>query len=175
LASIELATRGRDNIRFIPWPEILAKAPEATRQSAKPYLLSADNGETVVPDALFGLEYRHDGCKAYRFFALEADRGTMPIARTGKTGTSVLGKLDAYRGILAHEGYRRLLGIPNLLVLTVTTNETRCAKIVNLWSAISADRRPFLFRTIAGATTPDTSLLVQSWQRSGAPSLCITA
>ncbi len=34
-----------------------------------------------MPDGVFGLEYRSSGAPLYRFFALEIDRGTMPIAR----------------------------------------------------------------------------------------------
>lgn len=175
LASMELATLGRSDIRFIPWHEILAKAPEATRLSAKPYLLSAANGEAVVPDALFGLEYRNDGRKAYRFFALEADRGTMPIARAANTGTSILAKLEVYRSILAQEIYRSRLGIPNLLVLTATTGEARRAEIVERCAGLLPDGRPFLFRARAGATAPDPKLLFAPWQRPGLPRLCITA
>ena len=173
LASLELATHGRDDIRFIPWTEILAKAPETTRRSSKPYVLSTANGETVVPDALFGLEYSRDGRKTYRFFALEVDRGTMPIARASSTGTSVLTKLEAYLGILAQEGYRRWLGIPNLLVLTVTTSNTRCVEIVQRYSKRLVDGRPFLFRAFYGTTAPDPSLLAARWSRPRFQNLCI--
>lgn len=173
LASLELATRGRNDIRFIPWPEILAKAPEATRQSARPYVLSVTGGGAVVPDALFGLEYHRDGRKSYRFFALEADRSTMPVVRTGNTGTSVVAKLEAYRGFLAQEDYRRSLGVPNLLMLTLTASEARCGEIMDRWAAISGDGRPFLFRALAGRNLPDPELLSQPWQRPGASPLSI--
>jgi len=173
LASMELATRGRDDIRFIPWPEILAKAPEATRRSAKPYTLSVAGGESVIPDALFGLEYRHDGRKSYRFFALEADRGTMPVVRTGKPGTSVLAKLETYRAFLAQEGYRRSLGVPNLLVLTVTASETRCNEITERCAAQRAEWRPFLFRAFSRKVTPDCELLFKPWLRVRETAICI--
>jgi hypothetical protein len=169
LASIELATRKQEDLRFIPWPEILAKAPESTRLSAKPYLLS-DGGVAVVPDAIFGIEYRRDGRKAYRFFALEADRGTMSITRAANTGTSVLAKLGTYRAILAKEGFRRV-GIPNLLVLTVTTDHTRCAEIVRRFEEQIGEGPQFLFR--AGSSiplmlaAPNSNLLFEPWERPG--------
>lgn len=168
LASIELAARNRTDVRFIPWPEMLAKAPEGTRQSAKPFLLSSGN-ETVMPDAMFGLEYRHDGRKAFRFFALEADRGTMPIARATNLGTSVMAKLGAYQNVLAREVHRSQLGIPNLLVLTITTNRSRCAELVQRFGERAEEAPQFLFQASASAgvlVQADTGLLSAPWERA---------
>ena len=170
LASIELTTRGRPDIRFISWPEILAKAPEATRQSAKPYLLSADNGETVIPDAFFGLEYRHDGRKAYRFFALEADRGTMPIARSMNGTSSVLAKLRYYRELIKRDAHKLCLGIPNLLILLVTTNFGRCSEITTNFHRVAGACPEFLIGTAGDPTLrnqPVSDLLHMAWHRPG--------
>ena len=123
---------------------------------------------TVVPDALFGIERRRGDRKLYRFFALEADRGTMPIARTANAGTSILAKLEVYRSILAHEIYRNRFGIPNLLILTVTTSEARCSEMVKQCAGFSLDGRPFLFRAFAGETAPNSRLLSEPWQRPSA-------
>ncbi len=174
LASIELAGRDRDDIRFISWSEMLAKAPESTRRSAIPFQLTTSEGLSVIPDALFGIEYQHDDRKTYRFFALEADRGTMPIARTANTGTSILAKFEAYRSILSQEIYRSRLGIPNLLVLTMTTNPARAAEMVQRCETLTADGRQFLFRAFAGTTIPDQSALSQPWQRPCMPPLQIS-
>jgi hypothetical protein len=176
LASIELATRGRDDIRFIPWPEILAKAPESTRHSAKPYVLSAAGGEAVVPDALFGLEYRHDGRKSYRFFALEVDRGTMPIARVSKHGTSILAKLRLYQSLLERGVHRTRLGTPNLLILTVTIGANRAAEIAACLGAQASEMPEILFQAISGSNSliqPATGLLSELWCRSRLPPLQI--
>src|SRR5258708_18593607 len=77
LASLDLGVRAAPSLRFIAWPEILGRAPEATRSSATPFRLPVPSGRYLVPDGLFGLEYATGASKAYRFFALEADRGTM--------------------------------------------------------------------------------------------------
>src|SRR5438552_1709419 len=61
---------------------------------------------TIVPDALFGLEYAHGGTKTYRFFALEADRGMMPVMRSNLHQTSYLKKILAYREIAAQNLHR---------------------------------------------------------------------
>ena len=130
LASIELGTWESPLLRFIAWPEILARAPEATRASLTPWRIPLPSGGYLVPDGLFGLEYIQSGKNAYRFFALEADRGTMPVLRSNALQTSVLGKIAAYREIAMRQVQRSYLGLPNLLVLLLTTSEGRLSNIV---------------------------------------------
>jgi len=84
-----------------------------------------------VPDGLFGIEYSAHGKKAYRFFALEADRGTLPVARSNASQTSYLGKVTAYREIITHQVHKTHWGIPNLLVLTVTVGAGRVQEIMD--------------------------------------------
>jgi len=167
LASIELAATARSDICFIPWPEILAKAPEGTRQSDRPFQLSSGS-DVVVPDAVFGLEYRSDGRRVFRFFALEVDRGTMPVSRVSSQGTAVLAKLEAYSKVHAGGGHRIRLGIPNLLVLMVTTNRNRCAELVRKFGERAGEAPQFLFQATADSEIlfrPDVRLLSAPWDR----------
>lgn len=175
LASIELAIRHRRDLRFIAWSEILAKAPEYTRQSAKPYLLTAGEGISVAPDALFGIEYQRDGRRSYRFFALEADRGTMPLVRANKNQTSYLGKLAAYREIIERGVPKACLRVPNLLVLTVTTNDARIADMVAQSTSCTCGSAAFLFKAVHPGTlsAPATKFVLEPWQRAGQPALVI--
>lgn len=175
LASIELVCRNSDRIRFIPWPEILAKAPKSVRFSAKPYQFVSGEGQSVIPDALFGIEYKHDGRKSYRFFALEADRGTMPLIRANKDQTSYFAKIAAYREIIGCEVHKTQLGIPNLLILTATTSEARMADIIARLYSSAGDSAAFLFKTMTARTltTPTPRLLSEPWQRAGRPLLNI--
>ncbi len=160
LAAIELATITDPDLRFIAWPEILAKVPENIRRSqnplripVSPHKMGTDaakvgrNGYSV-PDALFGLEYSGEGRKGYRFFALEADRGGMPITRSAPGQTSYLEKLFAYRSIVARGSHRTHLGIPNLFVLTVTTSETRKQNMLSVLSETIEDGAMFLFKEV---------------------------
>src|SRR6202034_3090663 len=67
-------------LRFISWLEILnrAKCPAQTRNSDNPFVLpyqTSDGWRSLIPDALFGLEYSTGAC----FFALETDMGTEPL------------------------------------------------------------------------------------------------
>jgi hypothetical protein len=171
LASIELATRSATGLRFVPWPEILAKAPEATQRQDAPFRLPSCPG-AIVPDGLFGIEYRHeDGAKTYRFFALEADRGTMPVVRSGKGQTSLVGKLAAYGAFIGEGRHRSHLGVPNLLVLTVTTDQRRVQTTMNHVAGAAS----LLFKAIGPQqlTAPNPRLLCEPWERAAAASFLI--
>ena len=176
LASFELATRQREGVRFIPWPEILARAPEATRASAMPFRLPMPTGG-IVPDGLFGLEYCREGKKSYRFFALEADRGTMPIMRSKANQTSYLGKIVAYREIIARAVYKSHLGVPNLLVLTITSGEPRLNEMLSRLHGENASGAAFLFTAVSAhdLTTPRLCFLNELWKRADLPPLRIDA
>jgi Replication-relaxation len=172
LASIEIAACSTEGLRFIGWPEIVAKAPENLRASALAQRLPLSSGGFVVPDAVFGIEYRTNSAKSYRFFALEADRGTMPISRSKSGQTSYLGKLAAYAEVLAGQAHKTHWGVPNLLVLTLTTNPTRCSEIV---AKLGTGSPAFLFRAVEGRalTAPLPELLREPWDRAGHAPLSI--
>ena len=176
LGSIELGARQRPGMRFIPWPEILAKAPAETRALAAPFRFPATAASpAIVPDGLFGIEYGLGVMKTYRFFALEADRGTMPVMRTNRSQTSYLGKIAAYRAIISSQGYKSHLGIPVLVILTVTASETRATDIIERLQDQAGGNAAFLFKAVDAAklSTPTTGLLFEPWARAGLPSLRI--
>lgn len=178
LASIELGLRERPGLRFVPWPEILAKAPERARKSDNPLRLMA-RGSTgagdvmVVPDAVFGIEYQETDRKLYRFFALEADRGTMPIGRSNAHQTSFLGKIAAYRAILAQQVHKEHLGIPRFVVLAVTSSEARKSEIVRRMAEQGSDNRAFLFKSAEETTDPTLKLFSETWEGVDLPPLAI--
>lgn len=184
LASIELETKARADLRFVPWPEILAKAPEATASLRHPLLIpvpdlrSGSSGSAgardghVIPDAVFGLEYGTGEKKAYRFFALEADRGTMPVVRGSSLQSSLLAKIRLYSGLMSSGGVRTHLGLPNLLVLVVTLSETRLRHIMSAMGEAMEGRQALLFKSIdaldeAGGRGRPLRLLDQPWMRAG--------
>jgi hypothetical protein len=166
LASLELGTRASGTLRFIGWPEILARVPEAARTTSGPFRLPVPFGGHLVPDGVFGIEYRLAEAKSYRFFALEADRGTMPVSRSRPGQTSYLGKLATYGEIIAHQVHKTHWGVPNLMVLTVTTNAARMAEIIN---KLHSGSPAFLFKAAEenGLTKPMPELLTEPWQRTG--------
>ena len=174
LASLDLAIPAKPNLRFIGWPEILSRAPEATRSSQTLFRIPVPSGGYLIPDDLFGIEYGSGGTKAYRFFALEADRGTMPIARSSPNQTSYLGKIGSYREIIVRQVHKTYLGLPNLLVLTLTTSHERMTNIIERLQGEQGDNATFLFGAVNdGATRSPMPLLTAAWQRAGCPSLRI--
>jgi hypothetical protein len=176
LASIELACLSNPGPRFIAWDEILARAPESIRRAAFPprIPLGTGAGECIVPDGIFGLEYQSNGKPSYRFFALEVDRGTMPITRGDRRQTSYSAKLAQYGEVIARDVHKLHLGIPNLLVLTVTTNRRRMADMLEKFGA-KDEGAVFLFKAVDARrlTAPMVELLVDPWDRSGGEPLLI--
>ena len=188
LASIELGVRADPSLRFISWQEIIAKAPEKTRRSDNPFEIPVSISHTfprtkkthradikIVPDGLFGLEYDKNGRKEYRFFALEADRNSMPVLRNNLHQTSYLKKILAYREIAARGIYKTHFGLPNLLVLTVTTNERHMRNIMALVQGLAHEGKSklFLFKTMSTlgdferAPVPTPHMLTAPWARVG--------
>lgn len=176
LASIELGARQTPGLRFIPFPEILTYAPQATKAKANPLAIPIGiTGATLVPDALFGLAYEGTSPATYRFFALEADRATMPVFRSSRTQTSYGRKLAAYREGLANGTIRSWFGLPNLLVLTVSVNEQHLRNIMAARDkAIGGSGSPvLLFKTLSppdgyqAMSIPTPALLTTPWARVG--------
>ena len=81
----------------------------------------------LIPDDLFGLHYPGIG---YRFFAVEVDRCTESIERSRDAKGTFAAKIAAYQEVLTARRYREWWGIPNLTVLTVTTNLGHAANLV---------------------------------------------
>ena len=188
ISSIEIGTRVDPSLRFIPWPEILAKAPEATRRSEKPFNVPiyvsyacARTRQThtydrpLVPDAVFGIEYTRSAQKSYRFFALEADRNSEPVFRSTLEQTSYLRKILQYREIAARSLYETCWGLPNLLVLNVTTNQQHMANILSSVKKVTGGRGStfLLFMTMPSLSSLETAppptphMLTAAWQRAG--------
>ncbi|MFZ1813097.1 MAG: replication-relaxation family protein [Rhizobiaceae bacterium] len=126
LVSVDVATRMETGQRFVPFEEILTKAPAETRNAANPLSVSLTllprkgcpqiRGRMdthLIPDALYGIEYLVDGEKKYRFFALECER-TSPASRSAANASSLALKRAAYDTLLETKRYKQHWGIPNL-------------------------------------------------------------
>lgn len=138
-ASIELAARDA-GVGFIDQEAILRRhsCPEATRAARNPLAIALRAGGVLIPDQLFGLEYPGpDGKPRYRFFALEADRGTEPIRPRDLERSSIARKLAGYLEARQTSAFHERFGIPNLLVLTVTTSATRIDSMLALLGTLT--------------------------------------
>lgn len=155
MVAFEVACRRRQTVSLIQPKQILARAPSETRRQRLPFRWQVTvraGGEShrlgVEPDRVFGLrsELAPKNRQCALFF-LEADRGTMPVARKSLGQTSFRRKLLAYRETWRQEIQVRHLGIPNFRVLTVTANPERLAHLLIACRALAGAERLFLFAT----------------------------
>ena len=188
-ASIELATKRNPALRFIPQQEILERSPN--RRAVIPCRVSYTSARTgkahaldgsLVPDALFGIEYTTMNGKRYRFFMVEADRAHEPVRRADLRETSYLRKVLQYREVIGNDIYRKHFGMKSaMLVLTVTTNLRHLNGIMAMVKeAVGAADCPYMLFTVAAefgdrlrVPDPCDHLLTQPWQRAGLPDLRI--
>lgn len=166
VSSIELGARAA-GLDFIPEHRILDRAPQATLASESPLTFALD-GTRLTPDRMFGLRY---STGKVRFFALEADRGTMPLRRRSE-GSSYAKKLAHYKLLITSGAHVSQLGIPNLVVLTVTTTAARLASMLELAGAIGAPSY-LAFKVVPGygafmrTPPPLPELAIEPWLRQG--------
>jgi hypothetical protein len=75
----------------------------------------------------------------------------MPVTRRNLHKSSYLKKMLAYQEITAQHVYRTHLGLPNLLILNVTTNEQHMKTLINLLNELTAGKgsKVFLFKTLS--------------------------
>ena len=151
-ASLELAAQGR-GLRYIAREEILSRPMAGhARAAANPIAIPLPGlGEQrlLVPDDLFGLEYPGAG---YRFFAVEIDRNTESIERKRLGQTAFGRKITGYLQLLRVGSYRDWWGIPNLSVVTVTTNEVHAR---NMFDWLGKQSEPAYAGRFGFACAPD--------------------
>lgn len=140
-ASLEL-TAHKAGLRYITREEILSHPKCGVAKNAKnPMAIELHGlGEKValVPDDLFGIEYANGA--GFRFFAVEIDRNTESIERKNLDQNAFGKKVARYLQILREKTYRDWWGVPNLNVLTITTNATHGCNILD-YIAKQADPR----------------------------------
>ena len=160
MVAIELACRKRDGIRLLYEGEL------ALRSERQPFQwrVKTQNGIKlgIIPDRVFALEYPDQNGQTQRVhFFLEADRGTMPVVRSGLTQTSFYRKLLAYEATWTQKIHQRHLGIHRFRVLTVTTNAMRVKSLLEACSRLKRGHGLFLF---ADRTVLEKDLFSPVWQ-----------
>lgn len=150
MVALELACRQHPDIRLLTTADLnLSKMREPFQWRV--------NQTAVIPDKIFGLEYRGQRC----WYFLEADRATMPVKRRDFTQTSVQRKLLAYEATWKQGIHERILGIHRFRVLMVTTSPERVRKMIE--ACPQQGRGLFLFTDIA-ALLAQSDFFVLSWQ-----------
>lgn len=184
MASIELSAR-RNNIALLSWKDVLAMAPESTREAEAPFAVPmsfAHRGQTfgraLRPDGQpFGLR----GSRCFWFVGFEADRHFEPLHPTdlNSRNSSILGKFLQYRHLVGERLFESRFGLSNVLVPIVTINEQHMRNMVELVLRIT-DGQGFkwmLFKTVPDFASvektiqPTIDLLAEPWHRAGHPPL----
>lgn len=148
LATADLALRDVPGQRFVSADEILARAPETTRNAKNPLAapvtihpqkdfpdIRAPWKTHVLPDGLFGIEYRINGKKRYRFWALECER-TSPTRRSHARASSLARKHAAYHALIHSRGYKAHWNIPNLKLLVMTQKDIELMTTASITKAL---------------------------------------
>jgi hypothetical protein len=105
----------------------------------------------------------------------------MPVSRSNLHQSSYLKKILGYREIAAQKLHQSHFGLPNLLVLNVTTSEEHMKNIVALVNELTEGRGStmFLFKTIStlgdfmAAPAPTAHIVTSPWQRAGCEAFSI--
>ena len=182
-ASFELATMARSDIAYIPQSAILTRANATLRHPVS--VADPRTGREIrmdlAPDAIFGLEYRTPSGSKFRFFAVEADRATEPVATSAWNRKSFMRSLLHYENYVGGEIYRDHLQLTApLLVLIVCSDPMRTARMIEAAAGRYSHGNSFmLFQTwedfgpVFRPAPPRTEVLDGEWLRAGFSSLHI--
>jgi DNA-binding Lrp family transcriptional regulator len=160
MVSLELACRKHDGIKLLYEDQL---ALHSERQPFQWRVKGQDGIKLgVIPDRVFALEYTDQSAQPQRVhFFLEADRGTMPVVRSGLTQTSFYRKLLAYEATWTQKIHQRHLGIHRFRVLTVTTIAARVKSLLQACSQLKRGHGLFLF---ADRTVLEKDLFSAVWR-----------
>jgi DNA-binding Lrp family transcriptional regulator len=161
MVSLELACRKHEGIKLLYEDHLGLRSEQQPFQ----WRVKTRGGIRlgVIPDRVFALEYTDQNAQLQRVhFFLEADRGTMPVVRTGLTQTSFYRKLIAYEATWSQKIHQRHLGIHRFRVLTVTTIAARVKSLLEACSQLKRGHGLFLF---ADRTVLEKDLFSAVWRR----------
>jgi len=175
-ASIEIATLAHNDITYIPASAILSRANTSLRFPTSVLWPDASKPVEVdlVPDGLFGLEYDTVLGKRYRFFVVEADRGTEVAKTRNFNRKSFVRHILQYRDYVGAGGYREHLKLTApLCVLNVSNSTVRQERLMTVLEELTGleGSNYQLFQTYDGfgevfkPPVLDTAFLEADWKR----------
>jgi len=166
MVALETACRKRRGTRLLM--SDMLELPPAAANRRQPFQWTVEIAKGikcgVIPDRVFGLEYPTKSGKQNRtWFFLEADRATMPVARSRLDQTSFYRKLLAYQATWRRQVHHSQFGFSRFRVLTVTTNTERVRHLVETCSRLDSGRGLFLFAD-ESALSAHGDILTMPWQ-----------
>lgn len=154
MIAFHLAARAQD-LRLLDHRDLLPYFPPLTRATRTPFRLSVtvtrsgrELSLAATPDRLFSLL---PNTRSRLNFALELDRGHMPVARRSLTGTSFARKVLTYFAAHQKKRHTQVWGFAGLRVLTITPSEPRLSHMIERQREIVGGNgsNMFLFSTPA--------------------------
>ena len=145
---LEMAVRPRQDLRILNRDEILedARSSKRERQPRIEAAIRLDGvlrRNAVIPDALFGLQFNDE---EESYFALEIDRGEMPVERSHDLyRTYYAKKMLTYYEANRQQRYLHDLGINAVRVATVTTTPERVEQMLEALKRITDGRGSSMF------------------------------
>lgn len=164
--ALELAARGREDLRVLERNEILEDAPKSKRDRVVRVEASVRIGgvlkqNAVIPDALFGLRLSDE---KENYFMLEIDRGEMPVERFRNMHRTYFSKkMLTYYEANRQQRHVHDLGIDNFRVLTVTTDKPRIGRMLEALDTITDGRGSNIFLFVDQATLALSNPLDVEW------------
>jgi len=148
MVAIEVACRQSGRARLLTSSEL--PLPKDTGRLSQPFKWSVNVNPrlklSIIPDRVFALEYpTQAGHQDRAYFFLEADRGTMPVARANLSQTSFRRKLLAYEATWSKSLHHSCFGFNRFRVLTITSSVERVKSLVNACSHLKSGHGLFLF------------------------------
>ena len=175
-SSIELAAIDDPKLSYIPQEAILERADASLRYPVpfKNPVTRKMETKDLIPDAIFGLEYKQGKSSQYRFFIVEADRATEPSRSSKFNRKSHLRNFLQYREYIGQGLYKKHLKLTaGIMVLTVTTNQHTMENMIKLVEETSKRGNSYLlFQTCKNfgryfkPPKPMRELLKRKWQRA---------
>lgn len=182
-ASIDIATQNIA-LRFIPCHEILAKTGNGLRTTIgikHPSTLKTTQHD-LVPDAIFGLQYKTLTGNKFLAFLVEADRATERVDSDRTDLKTFKRNVLQYREFIGRGLYKHHFGLKcGMIVLTVTTKPSLMKRMIDVTEGISTNGKNtfMLFQTVPEfgrpfkPNVPVNTLLTSPWTRAGHKSITI--
>lgn len=172
LISIETACK-RQNLSFTDREEILKGRPLELPCAITDTIDGVIHRSTqpVKPDAIFKIEDT--------YFVLEADRGTEPLERNNLKETSYRKKILQYADVLRNKTYQKSWGIPNMVILNLTTKQDRVPNLLQLVVKLKLTSKSMCFAAYTSLAStlkspqPLLTILTDAMQRVGHPPFII--
>lgn len=164
---LELAARGREDLRVLERSEILEDAPKSkntkrVRLDARIPLGSIQKRNAVIPDAVFGLHFVAAEHESY--FMYEKDRGEMPVVRYKNLhGTFMAKKFVTYLEANRQRRHIEELGIPNFRVLVETTTNERLEQMLEALEELTQGNGSNIFLFADEETLSESNPLDVEW------------